>query len=175
VTTEAKVIVVMGSDSDLPIVEETINALDQMEVPFEVHVISAHRSPDALEELVREARSGAAQVIIAVAGGSAHLAGALAARTALPVIGVPVPTDVMGGVDSLLSTVQMPSGVPVACMGLGASGARNAAVLAAQILAAAQPRYREVLYRLKERQARQVEHQDQNVQQWLKDRRQAQR
>jgi phosphoribosylaminoimidazole carboxylase PurE protein len=160
----------MGSDSDLPVGEGAVEVLEELGVPFALRVISAHRSPKVAEELARTAESEGTEVLVAIAGGAAHLAGVLAAHTVLPVIGVPVPTDRMGGMDSLLSTVQMPSGVPVACMGLGKSGARNAAVLAAQIVAAADPDLRERLRRFKEQLGRRVEVQDENVQSWLRER-----
>ncbi|MHC4479403.1 MAG: 5-(carboxyamino)imidazole ribonucleotide mutase, partial [Planctomycetota bacterium] len=166
-----KVAVVMGSDSDLPVVEGTVELLEQFGVPFEVRVLSAHRSPDALEQFAAGAEERGLQVVIAAAGGAAHLAGVLAARTALPVIGVPVPTDRMGGLDSLLSTVQMPAGVPVACMGLGTSGARNAAVMAVEILAVHDADLRESLRRHREQMADRVREQDELVQRWLEERR----
>lgn len=130
-----KVIIVMGSDSDLPVMEGAVAVLQDFAVPFEVRVISAHRTPHEAEELSRTARAGGAGVIIAAAGKAAHLAGVLAASTTLPVIGVPVNSSTMDGLDSLLSTVQMPSGVPVATVAI--DGAQNAALLAVQILAVA--------------------------------------
>jgi phosphoribosylaminoimidazole carboxylase PurE protein len=163
-----QVAVVMGSDSDLPVMEAAVETLRTFGVPFEVRVLSAHRSPQALEEFAVQAESRGFQVLIAAAGGAAHLAGVLAARTALPVIGVPMPTDGAGGLDSLLSTVQMPAGVPVACMGIGKSGATNAAVLAVQILAASDPRLRQALHDHKARLAEQVQAQDAGLQQRLK-------
>jgi len=134
-------------------------------------VLSAHRSPEAVAEFARKAEDGGVHVIIGVAGGAAHLAGALAAHTTLPVIGVPMPTDRMGGLDSLLSTVQMPAGVPVACMGLGRSGARNAATAAVQILALRDPGLRAALAAHKRHMAERVQQQDAHIQQWLKERR----
>ncbi len=168
---DPRVAVVMGSESDLPVVEKTVEMLERFGVPFELRVLSAHRSPEVVEQFAREAEKRGLEVIVAAAGGAAHLAGVLASRTALPVIGVPVPTDRMGGMDSLLSTVQMPSGVPVACVGLGRSGARNAAVLAVQILAAGDPELRGALRRHKAEQAEGVGRQNANVQEWLRHRR----
>jgi phosphoribosylaminoimidazole carboxylase PurE protein len=165
-----KVAVVMGSDSDLPVLEATVELLERFGVPFEVRVLSAHRSPEAVEEFAAEAESRGLQVLIAAAGGAAHLAGVLAARSALPVIGVPMPTDRMGGMDSLLSTVQMPAGVPVACMGLGKSGARNAALMALKILATGDAGLREALTRYRAELAERVGEQDARVQQWLEGR-----
>ena len=130
-----KVAVVMGSTSDLAVASKTVDTLKELEVPCEVHVLSAHRTPDAVAELAAGARAAGFGVIIAEAGLAAHLAGAVAARTTLPVIGVPLVAGALAGVDALLSTVQMPPGVPVACVGIGAGV--NAALLAAQILAVA--------------------------------------
>ena len=128
-----KVAIVMGSDSDLKVMEGAIDRLCAFEIPFEVRVISAHRTPAAAEELARTAIDEGFGVIIAAAGKAAHLGGVLAAYTTLPVIGVPIKTSVMGGMDSLLSMVQMPKGIPVACVAI--DGAENAAILAAQMLA----------------------------------------
>lgn len=127
-----KVAVVMGSDSDLPVVEKAINTLKKYEVPFEVHVYSAHRTPVQAKELSAEARKNNIGVIIAAAGKAAHLAGALAANTTIPVIGIPVKSSTLDGLDALLSTVQMPSGIPVATVAI--DGAENAALLAIQML-----------------------------------------
>ena len=123
----------MGSDSDLPIVEKGINVLKEYGVPFEVHVYSAHRTPTQAAEFVKNAKSKDFGVIIAAAGMAAHLAGAVAANTTLPVIGIPVTSKNLGGMDALLSTVQMPTGMPVATVAI--DGAANAALLAIQILA----------------------------------------
>lgn len=128
-----KVAIIMGSDSDLPIVEKGIAVLDELEIPYEVHVFSAHRTPIECAEFVRGARDRGFGVIVAAAGMSAHLAGAVAANTLLPVIGIPISTKNTGGVDALWSTVQMPSGVPVATVAI--DGAQNAAYLAAEIIA----------------------------------------
>ncbi len=128
-----KVAVIMGSDSDLPIVEKGINVLRDLEIPFEVHVYSAHRTPLEASEFVSRAKENGFGVMIAAAGMAAHLAGAVAANTLLPVIGIPISSKNTGGMDALLSTVQMPSGIPVATVAI--DGAANAAYLAAEILA----------------------------------------
>jgi 5-(carboxyamino)imidazole ribonucleotide mutase len=128
-----KVAVLMGSDSDLPIVEKGINVLRDYGIPFEVHVYSAHRTPKEAAEFVSGARANGFGVIIAAAGMAAHLAGAVAANTTLPVIGIPISCKNTGGMDALLATVQMPSGIPVATVAI--DGAANAAHLAAEILA----------------------------------------
>ena len=128
-----KVAVIMGSDSDLPIVEKAINTLKAYEVPVEVHVYSAHRTPEASKEFAENAIKNGFGAVIAAAGKAAHLAGAIAANTTLPVIGIPVKSSTLDGLDALLSTVQMPSGMPVATVAI--DGAENAALLAIQILA----------------------------------------
>ena len=128
-----KVAIIMGSDSDLPVLEKGINVLKEYGVPFEVHVYSAHRTPVEAREFTLNAESNGFGVIIAAAGKAAHLAGSIAANTVLPVIGVPVKSSNLDGVDALLSTVQMPSGIPVATVAI--DGAANAALLAIQILA----------------------------------------
>lgn len=127
-----KVIIVMGSDSDLPIAEKAVNVLKEFEVPFEVHVYSAHRTPAEAAELAQNARKNGVGAIIGIAGMAAHLAGALAAKTTVPVIGIPCKSAGLGGLDALLSTVQMPSGIPVATVAI--DGGANAALLAIQIL-----------------------------------------
>ena len=123
----------MGSDSDLPVIKKAVEVLGELEVPFEVHVYSAHRTPDQAARFAAEARGNGFGVIIAAAGMAAHLAGALAARTTLPVIGIPCKSSVLDGMDALLSTVMMPSGIPVATVAV--DGGKNAALLAAEILA----------------------------------------
>ena len=128
-----KVAVIMGSDSDLPIVEKAIDTLKEYGVPYEVHVYSAHRTPEEARAFALSARANGFGAIIAAAGMAAHLAGAIAANTTLPVIGIPVKSTVLDGVDALLSTVQMPSGIPVATVAIG--GAVNAALLCIEILA----------------------------------------
>ena len=123
----------MGSDSDLPVVEKAINQLSELEIPYEVHVYSAHRTPAQVKEFTEKARENGFGAIIAAAGKAAHLAGSIAASTTLPVIGIPVKSSTLDGLDALLSTVQMPGGIPVATVAI--DGAQNAALLAAQILA----------------------------------------
>lgn len=128
-----KVAIVMGSDSDLPIVEKATKILEELEVPFEAHVYSAHRSPEEAKEFAQTAEEKGFGVLIGVAGMAAHLAGALAANTILPVIGLPCKSVCLEGMDALLSTVMMPSGIPVATVAI--DGGKNAALLACQILA----------------------------------------
>jgi len=127
--------IIMGSDSDLPVMQEAVKVLKQFEVPYEIGVYSAHRSPHRTAEYVRTARERGLKLIIAGAGSSAHLAGVTAAETTLPVIGVPIDSSPLSGFDALLSTVQMPPGGPVATMGVGKSGATNAAIFAVEVLA----------------------------------------
>ena len=148
--------IVMGSDSDLEIMNETAKALDGFGVPYEIDVTSAHRSPARTGKFAREAASRGIKVIIAGAGGAAHLAGVIAAESTLPVIGVPIPS-VLNGLDSLLSIVQMPAGIPVATVAIGKAGATNAGILAAQILAAADPEVAKKMHAHKERLAKGVE------------------
>ena len=128
-----KVGIIMGSDSDLPVVQKAVNILREFEVPFEVHVYSAHRTPVEARDFAVNARQNGFGAIIAAAGMAAHLAGAMAAGTTLPVIGIPIKSAGLGGIDALLSTVQMPTGLPVATVAI--DGAANAALLAVQILA----------------------------------------
>ena len=128
-----KVAIIMGSDSDLPVIEKAVKLLRELEIPFEAHVYSAHRTPDEARDFAQQARENGFGVILAAAGMAAHLAGAVAANTTLPVIGIPCKGPVLDGMDALLSTVQMPSGIPVATVGIN-NGA-NAALLAAEILA----------------------------------------
>ncbi|MGA3091844.1 MAG: 5-(carboxyamino)imidazole ribonucleotide mutase [Terriglobales bacterium] len=129
--------IVMGSDSDFEIMLEAAKALDQFGIAYEIDVTSAHRSPDRTADYARQAASRGLRVIIAGAGGAAHLAGVIAAHTIVPVIGVPIPSTSLQGLDSLLATVQMPAGIPVATVAIGKPGATNAGILAAQILAIA--------------------------------------
>lgn len=131
--------IVMGSDSDLDVMEETANVLKKFNIPFEITVASAHRSPGRAAEFASSARERGIKVIIAGAGHAAHLAGAMAAYTSLPVIGVPIDSSCLKGLDSLLSIVQMPPGIPVATVAIGKPGARNAGILAAQIIAVSDP------------------------------------
>jgi len=133
--TSVKIGIVMGSQSDWPTMQQAAQLLDELAVAFETKIISAHRTPDRLWDYGKSAAARGIQVIIAGAGGAAHLPGMMASKTHLPVIGVPVKTAALSGLDSLYSIVQMPRGFPVATMAIGASGAANAAILAAQILA----------------------------------------
>ena len=128
-----KIAIIMGSDSDLPVIEKAVDTLKALAVPYEVHIYSAHRTPEEARRFAQDARKNGFGVLIAAAGMAAHLAGALAANTTLPVIGIPCKGGVLDGLDALLSTIQMPSGIPVATVAL--NGGVNAALLAAQILA----------------------------------------
>jgi 5-(carboxyamino)imidazole ribonucleotide mutase len=141
VTDSPRVGVIMGSDSDWPVMEAAAHALAEFDIPFEVGVVSAHRTPGRMLDYARRAAARGIEVIIAGAGGAAHLPGMVASATPLPVIGVPVPLSKLDGLDSLLSIVQMPAGVPVATVSIG--GAHNAGLLAVRILAASDPRLRE--------------------------------
>lgn len=132
-----KVGIILGSDSDLPIVEKSFKVLKEYGVPFEAHIMSAHRTPEKTRDFAKGAYANGFGVIIAAAGKAAHLAGALAANTTLPVIGIPIKSSTLDGLDALLSTVQMPSGLPVATVAI--DGAENAAILAVQILAVSDP------------------------------------
>jgi phosphoribosylaminoimidazole carboxylase PurE protein len=134
-STKPRVSIVMGSDSDLDIMRETAKALEEFGIEYEMDVTSAHRSPDRTAEFARKAAARGIRVIIAGAGGAAHLAGVIAAHTTIPVIGVPIPSTSLQGMDSLLATVQMPAGIPVATVAIGKPGATNAGILAVQILA----------------------------------------
>lgn len=134
-----KVAVVLGSDSDYPMIHDLVQALTDFGIPYEITVSSAHRSPDRTHRYAATLEERGIQVVIACAGAAAHLAGVLASHTILPVIGVPVDSSPLQGLDALLSTSMMPAGVPVATMGIGKAGASNAAVLAAQILARSDP------------------------------------
>ncbi len=136
-STQKKVAVIMGSDSDLPVVEKAFAVFEEFGVPYEVHVYSAHRTPAEARAFVTSAREEGFGAIIAAAGKAAHLAGAMAAGTTLPVIGIPVKSSTLDGLDALLSTVQMPSGIPVATVAI--DGAANAALLAVQMLSIADP------------------------------------
>ncbi len=139
------VIVIMGSKSDWPVMKRTVDLLDELGVAHEARVLSAHRTPAETAEYIRECESRGAQVFICAAGGAAHLAGAVAAQTVLPVIGVPLASSDLNGLDALLATVQMPCGVPVATVAIGNPGASNAALLAASILSTSRPELKEML------------------------------
>ena len=148
-STTPRVGIVMGSDSDWPKIDKAAAALNEFDVDYEVRVMSAHRTPDVVAEYARSADDRGLAVIIAAAGGAAHLAGVVAAHTTLPVIGLPVPTQDLGGLDSLLSTVQMPGDVPVATMAVGMGGPRNAGLFAVQILAPADESLRQQFQQFK--------------------------
>ncbi|HEC99948.1 MAG TPA: phosphoribosylamine--glycine ligase [Proteobacteria bacterium] len=149
--------IVMGSDSDLPIMVETTSVLKKMDIPYELTIASAHRSPQRTHEYAQKAAERGLEIIIAGAGAAAHLAGVIASETTLPVIGVPINSSALNGLDSLLSTAQMPPGVPVATMAIGKAGARNAAIFAAQILSLKYPRIAEQLRKHKVEMAQEVE------------------
>lgn len=157
-----KVAVIMGSDSDLSTMLPCIQRLKSFQIPVDVRVISAHRTPAQAEAFARSAQTEGYGVIIAAAGKAAHLGGVLAAYTVLPVIGVPIKTSMMGGLDSLLSMVQMPKGVPVACVAV--DGADNAAILAAQMLAIEDPQLQETLAAFKGKMCEEVVEKDKKIQ-----------
>lgn len=160
--------IVMGSDSDLPVMEQAADVLRQFGVPFEITVASAHRSPQRAADYAGSARKRGLKVIIAGAGHAAHLAGVLAAHTSLPIIGVPIDSSCLLGLDSLLATVQMPPGIPVATVAIGKPGARNAGVLAVQILAISDPQLTERLEVFKQDMADGVQTKAQKVEQQFK-------
>src|SRR5450432_4261103 len=149
--------IVMGSDSDLEIMREAGKALEEFGIAYEIDVTSAHRSPDRTADYARKAAGRGIRVIIAGAGGAAHLAGVIAAHTTLPVVGVPIPATSLNGMDSLLATVQMPAGIPVATVAIGKPCATNAGILAAQMLATADPGLAKKLQGHKEKLAQGVE------------------
>lgn len=152
-----KVGIFIGSDSDFPIVEGAIHLMKKFEVEFGLEVTSAHRSPERTKTLIKDYEKRGVLVLIAVAGKAAHLAGVIASHTIRPVIGVPVGGSELGGLDAMLSTSQMPKGIPVACMGIGKSGASNAALLAIQILALTDPSLEEKLRDYRSQMAENVE------------------
>jgi 5-(carboxyamino)imidazole ribonucleotide mutase len=149
--------IVMGSDSDLEIMREAAKVLEEFGIAYEMDVTSAHRSPDRTADYARKAAGRGVRVIIAGAGGAAHLAGVIAAHTTLPVIGVPIPSTPLQGMDSLLATVQMPAGIPVATVAIGRPGAMNAGILAAQIIGVADASIAKKLEGHKQKMARGVE------------------
>jgi 5-(carboxyamino)imidazole ribonucleotide mutase len=155
--------IVLGSDSDVAAMQPCAATLKEFAIPYELRVISAHRTPDAAHEYATTAAGRGLRVIIGAAGGAAHLPGVLASLTPLPVIGVPMPGSIMGGLDSLLSIVQMPSGIPVATVAVGKAGPVNAALLAAQILGVADVAMREKIVQYKARLAERVAIADENV------------
>lgn len=148
-----QVLIVIGSDSDLPVMEETGKILNEFGIPFDITIASAHRSPERTTRLAKEAEKNGVETIIAGAGAAAHLAGVIASHTILPVIGVPINSSPLQGFESLLSMVQMPPGVPVATMAVGKAGAKNAAILAAEIIGRKDAR---IVKKLKEYKARMV-------------------
>jgi len=152
-----KVVVLLGSDSDFEVVQEALEVLKEFGISCRLEVSSAHRSPERTLRLVRETEAAGAEVYIAVAGKAAHLAGVVAAHTVRPVIGVPVDSAALSGLDALLSTVQMPKGIPVATMGLGKMGGTNAALLAVEILSLGDPGLKDKLLAYRARLAAQVE------------------
>ncbi|MDD2417446.1 MAG: 5-(carboxyamino)imidazole ribonucleotide mutase [Oscillospiraceae bacterium] len=156
-----KVAVIMGSDSDLPVVKKAIDRLKSFDIPVETHIMSAHRTPERAMEFANTAADNGFGVIIAAAGKAAHLAGVLAAHTTLPVIGIPIKSSTLDGLDSLLSTVQMPSGIPVATVAI--DGAENAAILAAQILALNDPKIKDKLIAMKSEMKESVIQKDNNL------------
>jgi 5-(carboxyamino)imidazole ribonucleotide mutase len=161
-STAKKVAVIMGSDSDFPTVSAAMKRLKALEIPFEVHVMSAHRTPQAASEFSANAKANGFGVIIAAAGKAAHLAGVLAANTTLPVIGIPVKSSTLDGLDALLATVQMPSGIPVATVAI--DGADNAAILAAQMLALSDDTLAAKLFDMKKQMAEGVAKKDSAIQ-----------
>ena len=152
-----RVLIIMGSDSDLPVMEETARILDEFAVPYTMTVASAHRTPGRTVKLVRDAEKNGVDVIIGAAGMAAHLPGVIASHTVLPVIGVPLAASPLNGMDALLSIVQMPPGIPVATVSVGKAGAKNAAILAVQILARKDPELTEKLLDHRQKMAKEVE------------------
>jgi len=165
---EQRVGILMGSISDADEMSGAIKALDELGIPHEVKVASAHRSPDVVTEYARGAKRRGVAVIIAGAGGAAHLAGVVAAHTSLPVIGVPMSSGALNGLDALLSTVNMPPGVPVATMGIGAGGAKNAGLLAARMLAIGNKALAKKLEAYRKKLARKVKAMDADLNKSLK-------
>ena len=161
---QIRVGILMGSDSDWPKIKGVAKALDEFEIGYEVQVMSAHRTPELVTQYASSAKERGLQVIIAAAGGAAHLAGVCAAHTILPVIGIPVPTDLAGGLDSLLSTVQMPGDIPVATVGAGMGGPRNAGLLAVQMIALTDPALSEKLVRFKQNLIEKVKQRNESLQ-----------
>jgi 5-(carboxyamino)imidazole ribonucleotide mutase len=162
------VAIVMGSDSDFPTVSAAVEVLERFGIRREIKVTSAHRTPEATHSYVRDADARGCAVFIAAAGMAAHLAGTVAALTLKPVIGIPIDSGPLSGMDSLLSTVQMPGGIPVACVAIGKAGAKNAGYLAAQMLALADPALAQRLSEERAENARSVQEKDRNLQKQLK-------
>lgn len=162
--TNPQVLIVMGSDSDLPVMREAADLLDRFGIPWEMRISSAHRSPTRTMALAAEAAGRGIKIIIAGAGMAAHLAGVVAAKTILPVIGVPMPGGALNGIDALYSTVQMPGGIPVATMAIGKAGAINAGLFAVQILALHEERLAEALRDYRQKMESDVEQKDAGLQ-----------
>jgi 5-(carboxyamino)imidazole ribonucleotide mutase len=162
--TDPLVLLMMGSDTDLPIMQEAADMLRSFDVPYEMRISSAHRSPVRTLALASEAADRGIRVIIAGAGMAAHLAGVVASKTILPVIGVPMPGGALNGVDALYATVQMPAGIPVASMAIGKAGAKNAGLFAVQILALSMPDLGESLLRYRVEMDKELEQKDANLQ-----------
>ena len=152
----AKVAIIMGSKSDMPTVQYCLDILNEFGINYIVKVLSAHRTPNETARFTKEAKDKGIKVIIAAAGMAAHLAGVCASHTTLPVIGIPIESKSLAGIDALFSTVQMPGGIPVACMAIGSSGAKNAAILAAQILALSDKKLQKKLTAHRKKLARKV-------------------
>ena len=152
----AKVAIIMGSKSDMPTVQYCLDILNEFGINYIVKVLSAHRTPNETARFTKEAKDKGIKVIIAAAGMAAHLAGVCASHTTLPVIGIPIESKSLAGIDALFSTVQMPGGIPVACMAIGSSGAKNAAILAAQILALSDKKLQKKLTAYRKKLARKV-------------------
>lgn len=162
-----KVAIIMGSDSDLPVVKKAINVLEEFNAPYEVHIFSAHRTPEESAEFSKNARKNGFGAIIAAAGMAAHLAGAIAANTTLPVVGIPVMSGGLGGIDALLSTVQMPTGIPVATVAI--NGAANAAFLCLEMLAIGDDELAQKLCERRAKDSAAVLEKDRNVMNKLKE------
>lgn len=159
--------ILMGSDSDWPKIRAAADALTEFGVSYEVHVMSAHRTPALVEDFVKNADARGIKVILAAAGGAAHLAGVVASHTVLPVIGIPVATDFCGGLDSLLSMVQMPGDIPVATVAVGGGGPRNAGILAAEIIALGDKNLREKLLAFRKKLVEKIVEKDKALQEKL--------
>lgn len=157
---QPQVLIIMGSDSDLPVMQEAAVVLEKFGIRYEIRISSAHRSPDKTSEIASQAAARGINVIIAGAGMAAHLAGVIASGTTLPVIGVPMPGGALNGVDALYATVQMPGGIPVATMAIGKAGAKNAGIFAAQILALGDERLGKMLLEYRLQLAKEVEEKD---------------
>ncbi len=158
-----KVLIIMGSDSDMPVMQESANIMKEFGIPYEITVSSAHRSPERTVRIVNEAEKNGVEVIIAGAGSAAHLAGVIASHTVIPVIGVPIDSSPLKGVDALYSTVQMPPGIPVATMAIGKAGAKNAGLFAVQILMAKDKTLSTALRAYRKKMARDVEEKARNI------------